>query len=287
MLALLLTLFVAQAAPAAAGTAGAAALDIPPAATADALQALADVDGHLCVVVARKEVNVAPQVGGVLASVDVELGDRVQRGQALFRLDDQPLQHEVAMARATVQSAQAAVTRARVASEEATRRSQRRQEASEVYSSEDRDKARSEAEIAQAELQAAEGALAEQTAHLALLESNLQRTKVTAPFTGAVAGRYQQAGATVAAGTAVVRLIATAAPYVRFAVPPADAPRYAPNTQLQVRFADRDQPVRARVLGVAPEVDSSIEMVMVEAEFASDDSTAADVRVGMVGKVLR
>jgi RND family efflux transporter MFP subunit len=284
MSALLLALFLAQTT---AATPGAVTAGAPEAMAGDALQALSSVPGHLCVVVARKEVNVAPQVSGVLAAVDVELGDRVQRGQVLFRIDDQPLQHEVAMARAAAQSAEADVTRARVARDEAQRRDQRRQEAADVYSSEDRERASSEAEMAQAELQSAEANLAEQRAHLSLLESNLNRTRVKAPFTGAVAGRFQQVGASVSSATPVVRLIATAAPYVRFAVPPAEAAHFAPDAPLQITFADRALPVRARVLGLAPEVDSAIEMVLVEAELAEDDPGAAEIRVGMVGKVTR
>lgn len=268
------------AADAAGGTAGGAV-------AGDALQALSRVPGHLCVVVARREVEVCPQVSGVLAAVDVELGDRVKRGQLLFRIDDQQLQHEVAMARAAVQSAEADVTRARVARDEAQRRDQRRQEAAEVYSSEDRERASSAAGMAQAELQSAEAVLAEQRARAALLEDTLQRTRATAPFSGAIAGRYQQVGASVSPSTPVVRLIATAAPYVRFAVPPAEAASFSPEAPLQITFADRPQPVRARVLGLAPEVDSAIEMVMVEAELAEDDPGAAEVRVGMVGKVTR
>ena len=207
--------------------------------TDDALRALRSAPGYLGVVVSRNEVNVAPEVSGLLASIDVELGDRVRRGQLLFRIEDNQLRHEVAIAGAAVQSAQANVVRARVARDEARRRNQRRQDAGEAFSSEDRELANTEAEAAQAELQFADADLVARNAQLALLKVNLQRTRVRALF------------------------------------------------DVHVTFVDRLQPVSAWIIGVSPEVDPAIEMILVEASLAAGDSAVANIRVGMVGKVNR
>lgn len=255
--------------------------------TPDALQTLDAVNGHLCVVVARRELDLAPQIGGVLVSIEADLGDRFALGQVLFRLDDTALRHEVAMARAAEQAAEAGVTRAREARELATRRAERRTSATEVYTSEEMETARSEAAIAAAALQASEAQLAEQQARLALLESNLERTRVTAPFAGAVARRYQDAGATVQQGTPVLQLLASGALHVRFAVPPGEAVRYEPGAAVEVIFPGMPEPQQARVLRVGPDVDPAIEMVLVEAELVGEATDSTSVLVGMVGKVRR
>jgi RND family efflux transporter MFP subunit len=265
------------------GLATAASLHAAP----DALQALRDVNGHLCVVVARQELDLAPQLGGVLASIDADLGDRFTRGQVLFRLDSTALRHEAAVQRAAVQSAEAEVARARLAGELAARRAARRTTAADVFTSEEMETARSEADMAAAALQASEAQRSEQQARLALLEANLDHTQVTAPFAGAVATRYQNVGATVASGTPVLHLLCSGAPYVRFAVPPAEAAHYAPGTEVDVRFPGLTSAVRARVLRAAPDVDPAIDMVLVEAELQVESGASSAVRAGMVGKVCR
>lgn len=212
-------------------------------------------------------------------------GEQVRSGKTLFRLDEEVLQHELSMARATVRSATAELARAQVAHGQAKLRYERRRDADGVYSPEEVDMAHGQAEIAEAELQAADAQLSEQQARLALLEASLRHVRVVAPFDGVIAACLQQPGATLQPGVAVVRLISASAPLLRFAVPPSEAARYSPGTDVEVILAGRPQPLRGRVLSLAPAVDPAIDMVPVEAELVLRDAEARDVRVGTVGKV--
>src|SRR5262245_5472870 len=255
------------------------------ASTGDALQALESIAGHLCVVVARRDLGVSSPVAGVLANVDVNLGERVRRGQTLFRLDEAELRQDVAVAHAMVRSAAADVERARVAHEQAKLRYERRRGTDGVYSLEEVDAARAQAEIALADLQAAEARVSEQQSRLALLEAHLSKVRVVAPFDGIIAARFQQPGSTLQPGVLVVRLIDDSAPLLRFAVPPMEAPRYSLGADVEVTLAGREEPVHARIIGMAPAVDPAIDMVPVEAELMVQDTGAGDVRVGTVGRV--
>ena len=59
--------------------------------------------------IAAREVNVAPQIGGMVVSVSVEEGAQVKAGDELFRLDDSLFKAQRAQAEAAVQLAESAV----------------------------------------------------------------------------------------------------------------------------------------------------------------------------------
>jgi len=63
--------------------------------------------------IAAREVNVAPQIGGMVVSVSVEEGAQVKAGDELFRLDDSLFKAQRAQAEAAVQLAESAVSSAK------------------------------------------------------------------------------------------------------------------------------------------------------------------------------
>ncbi len=58
------------------------------------------------------EVNISPEIGGKVASVSVEEGDTVEKGDVLFRLDDQLLQAQRAVSAGSLELARAAAATA-------------------------------------------------------------------------------------------------------------------------------------------------------------------------------
>src|SRR5262245_55493367 len=110
------------------------------AASPDALRALERTSGALGVVVPCHDVQVSSEIGGVLAEVKVHVGDRVRQGAILFRLDDTDLRHRVEVARASLQSAEADVARARAALEVAELAKSRRERRAEIFSQEERER---------------------------------------------------------------------------------------------------------------------------------------------------
>jgi RND family efflux transporter MFP subunit len=220
----------------------------------------------------------------VIASVDVVVGQRVQRGQRLFRLDDERIRSDIVIARAALRSAEANAVRARAALDMANGVLRRRREAADLYSAEELEKTEGTARMAAADLEADSASLDVSRARLAQLQSDLQHASVVAPFAGVVAARYLESGSTVEPTTSVVRLVAEGPEIVRFAVPPDEAANYQPGSAVEVVFRGGRGSVRATVRSVAPHVDPAIDMILVEAVLPSGGS-ALDVKPGMVGKV--
>ncbi len=60
------------------------------------------------------QVNIAPQLGGMVVSVSVEEGSQVKKGDELFRLDDSLLKAQCGSGKAAITLAEAAVNTAKV-----------------------------------------------------------------------------------------------------------------------------------------------------------------------------
>jgi macrolide-specific efflux system membrane fusion protein len=134
------------------------------------------------------EVNVGSRISGTVISLPVEVGDRVEVGQLLARLDDTALQASLDRVKADVALALPRVSLA----ESVLERRQRLAEKG-LASDEDLDIAQSNLEIARAQL---EESLARQRA----ANINLSYAQITAPISGVVAAVSTREGETVAAG---------------------------------------------------------------------------------------
>ena len=148
------------------------------------------------VIAARTQVNLGFQTLGRLTERGVEIGDRVEQGQVLARLDPEDLTGNVRAAQAGLDAATVQLRTAE-ATAERVRALTRRNVAS------------------RAQLEQAEQALAAATAAAAQASSELLRAQdaegfaeMTAPFAGVVSAVYENAGAVVEAGAPVVQISA-------------------------------------------------------------------------------
>jgi RND family efflux transporter MFP subunit len=149
---------------------------------------------------AGAEVRLGTQVTGRLSRVNVQVGDRVQRGQILFELDArQP--------RARYDQALAAVRSAEVNQRFAAADLRRKQElfVAGVAS-------RSELEPSERALALAEAALAETQARLELAGVILTETQIRAPISGVVASLSAWEGELAIAGPTAAPLVTLLAP---------------------------------------------------------------------------
>ena len=134
------------------------------------------------------EVNVGSRISGTVISLPVEVGDKVEVGQLLARLDDTALQAAADQVRAEVALSQSRVTLADAMLE---RRKQLAEDG--LASDEDLDIARSDLVIANAQLD-------ERLARQRAASINLSYAEITAPISGVVAAVSTREGETVAAG---------------------------------------------------------------------------------------
>lgn len=240
---------------------------------------------YLGVAVPRETVDVSADLSGRLESVEVQVGDRVEAGEPLARVDARPLRQELSAAEASLTAARAELSRREAELAEAEKRFRRRQSIPETFSREEIERAALERETARAAHDGAEARLEEQGARVERLRELLGNRVLRAPFRGTVALRHLDPGATVAPGTPVVRLIATDELFVRFAVPPERAGDLAQGTAVEVALPGLDDPVPASVRQVAPEIDAASRMVFVEARLDGASVGSGAVRSGLVARV--
>jgi membrane fusion protein, multidrug efflux system len=147
--------------------------------------------------------QVHSRASGFVAEWLVDMGDRVEAGQLLARLDTPELDRETEQARATLERAEASVAQARAMAEYATS-THRRFEAlapERVISQQQLAEYAAQAHVADANIRVA---LAERNARAADLErlEQLRRfARIVAPFAGTVSARHVDRGALITGGS--------------------------------------------------------------------------------------
>ena len=243
-------------------------------------------EGFLGVVVTREAVDVAAEASGRIESVAVRVGDRVSRGDVLVRLDTRELQQDLGMARASLTAARAEVSRIQSQVQEAETRYRRRSELPDIFSKEELEAAKMEMDTAAATLEAAEARVAEQETQVEQLRNRLGRAEIRAPFGGTVSLRYLDPGATVLAGSPVMRLLSTEELLVRFAVPPERVESLELGDRVEVAIEDAAVRSPATILHISPEIDGPSRMVFVEASLDAPEDALGRIRSGLVARVF-
>lgn len=209
---------------------------------------------------AHEETIVAAQVSGQIEKYQVDLGDVVAAGQELALIDTTAYealarQSAANLAKATASAANAAQNLKRVQDLQREK----------IASSSDLDLAVAEHEQAQAEVKSAEAAEA-------IARLNLERSRVKAPFDGAVAERSASVGSYAAVGTPIARLVKADPLRLRLEVP-----------ERESIFVRAGQPVRVTVEGdtnvytgtlarVAPALRPASRILPVEADVPAQGS---------------
>ena len=178
----------------------------------------------------EQDAVIAARVGGILRSLSVDLGARVQQGQLLGRVDDD-LQR-LAVSRADVELARATrvVARARAM--------------------------RIGENIAANELEDAEDAMNLATVAKREAEAALERTAVVAPFDGVVSARYTRLGRLLSINDTIIRVTARGPYLARLRVPEGDGMSLGVGKVLRgSRTGGRT--FRARISRVAPAIDAA------------------------------
>ena len=166
--------------------------------------------------------RISGEVGGRVAAMDVEVGDRVEAGARLATLDDELAQIELRRARAATREAKAALADARRRLADAERLADKNAIAATALRSLQTEVAMDEAALARVQ--------AEEARQAALLE----RHHVDAPFAGAVSRKLAYAGEWIEPGTPLVELVSTRDLRIDFQVPQEYFPRVAAGNEVEV-----------------------------------------------------
>ena len=147
------------------------------------------------------------QVGGQVESVEVDIGDPVQKGQVLAVLDPEPYQLQVEEIEAELVKARDNVTKTKAEYERQKR----------MY--EQGAGAKRFVEVAEYQYKAALSAVDFQVARLDQVKRNLRKTKLLAPYNGTIAWRSVQPNEEVHVGQKILEINATGEMEVQLAIP--------------------------------------------------------------------
>ena len=146
------------------------------------------------------------QVGGQVASVAVDIGDRVKKGQVLAVLDPEPYQLDVDAIEAELVRARDNVTKTKADYERQKRIFEQGAGAERFV------------EVAEYNYKAAKSAVNFQIAKLDLARRNLRKTKLVSPYDGVIAWRSVQPNEEVRVGQKILEINASGKMEVQLAV---------------------------------------------------------------------
>jgi RND family efflux transporter MFP subunit len=223
------------------------------------------------VVVPANTAEMAANMAGRVDKVFVRTGDTVAKGDRLVQFDPSETTGNVHMANAQLRERASELSRFQARSAAAATKLSRLREGASWLSKQELDTAVAEANVAEAELQAARANMG--VSRIALKQQRMRATRQTlvAPFAGTVIALGVDSGDSVSAGQIVMRIL-SGDRQVRFAFPPGELslPKQskgvaAPRVALRLQGQRSEEPVVAEVDAVRPEVDPSAELVFATA----------------------
>jgi len=190
---------------------------------------------------ASEDINLAAEVSGRILEMNVRRGSTVAKGAPIAKIDDAMFKLEV--------------QRAKAQAENARENYQRRQQ---VW---DQDKIGSELDLISAKT-----TWEQADAALKLLELQLDRTVVRAPFNAMVEDIIAEVGETVSMGMPVVRLISAGSVRVRAGIPARFTESVSVGDNVEISFEDHNnETVNARIVFVGNSIDPQARTFNVEA----------------------
>tara|TARA_R110002051_G_scaffold1700_3_gene9627 strand:- start:18179 stop:19258 length:1080 start_codon:yes stop_codon:yes gene_type:complete len=178
---------------------------------------------------ANEQIEIRSEISGVVESINFEEGSKVVKGQLLFRVNDIELQAQLSK----VQTAQ------KLASEN-ERRAQLLLEKQAI--------SQEEYDISNADFQSAK-------AESDLIEAQLSKTTIRAPFSGIIGLRSISKGTYVSPSTVVAKLVNTDQLKITFSIPEKYASKINLGTLLTFTTSDSKETNTAKIYAIEPEVE--------------------------------
>lgn len=228
-------------------------------------------------IVVENQVDVAAQRDGMIAKVLAEPGTQVMKGQLLAALDDRQVTADLEAARAKTRSTEADLknweAEAKVLDVDYAR-AEKMWEA-QIIPKEQLEHAKFKAESDQWDVKRVSELLVNAKQTERSLELELEKTQITAPFSGVVARRYVRVGQSVVKNDRLFWVTAVAPLRVRITLPEKFMGRIKPGAALAVTSAeggDSAKKYRATVIQVSPVVDPSSDTIEILAQLNGDTS---------------
>ena len=196
--------------------------------------------------VARDAVQLQSERAGVVNEIAFEEGKPAKTGEVLLSIDDSELQAQLARAKAQLNLA---------ATAEARQRSLVR---SKGISAAEYDQSQANLDVAKAEV--------------ALIESQLAKTKIRAPFDGVSGLRRVSVGSYLTPGTPIGSFQDISSLKIDFSLPEAYLSYIEPGQKVNFRIAGRSEKFEATIAAIEPSVDVETRSLLIRAIVPNDET---------------
>ncbi len=188
----------------------------------------------------NEEVELRSEREGTIRRINFEEGTRVRQGQILVQIDDSELQPHIRKLQAQLETAQ----------EEYSRKKQ-------LIDIEG---------ISQEEFEAAELKVTTLKSDIELVEAQLRKSKITAPFDGVIGLRKVSQGAFVSVGNDIAKLVQSDPVKIEFSVPELHAGKVTVGTEVHFTLSGSDKIYQATVFATDPVIDPDTRSLRVRAK---------------------
>jgi len=240
----------------------------------------------LTVLSVEHQVDVPTQIDGVVAELIKDEGSRVQAGEIMARLDDRSVAAELEKAQADLRVAKNNVgyQEAELKAKEAAYRRQQQMRQFGLSSEADLEHAEFEAKGAEFDLASWKANVDKNQAEIRRLETELDKTRIRAPFSGLVARRYIRLGQGVSKSDKCFRVSQLYPLRVQFQVPENSSRRpHLGDTVAVTVLEDATHPFPAKIMQVSPTIDPASDSYDVTAQLTG--TGLGDLRPGMAVRV--
>ncbi len=190
-------------------------------------------------ILANQEINLSSEVSGLVVRLNIEEGEQVNRGQLLVKINDNDLQAQLKQAQYALEVMTETAERQRVLFERGGS-SQEEYDASRIQ-------------------------LNRLKADVELLEAQIQRTEIRAPFRGVLGLRYINVGSYITPSSRIATLQDLSSVRIDFSVPERYATRILPGTQIRFSVQGVDSLFTGTVFAIEPQIDTRTRTIQVRA----------------------
>jgi len=194
---------------------------------------------------ADEQVEIRSEVSGIVQRINFKEGSQVQKGQILLKINDVELQAQLLQAK----------TKEQLASENA-RRAELLLDKEAI--------SREEFDIISAEYQSAK-------AQTQLIEAQIAKTAIVAPFSGKIGLRNISEGTYVTPTTLIAKLVSSSDMKITFSVPEKYANQISINTELKFTVSGSNEKFAAKVYAIEPEIELATRTLKVRAKITNKE----------------
>ncbi|QNL50092.1 efflux RND transporter periplasmic adaptor subunit [Olivibacter sp. SDN3] len=193
----------------------------------------------------NEQVQIRSEVSGIIRNLSFQEGSPVEKGQVLFTIDDTELQAQLLQMQTQEKLAEDNAQRASLLLEK------------EAISTQEND-------VAHADLQSAK-------AQTQLIQAQIAKTKVRAPFSGRIGLRSVSFGEYLTPTTVVANLVSTNPVKVMFSVPEKYTSQVKEGLPLKFTVSGKPKHFDAKIYAIEPGIDAQTRTVQIRALANNDD----------------